>query len=475
MQYVLGIDCGLTVCKAAVFDQYGHRLSESKASTPLQGLFIDYDLLWKNVVSCVGEAIRKSGLSGETIAAVGLSGHGNGLYALDEKLKPVVAVSSMYNANQQEVDEFTASNQYDAYFALARQSAWGGQPMQILKHLKKKTPEIYGRIRHVMLCKDYLRWRLTDTIASDYSDLSAAALIEGDTGRKLCKLLDIPEMIDAMPGAGRCDETLSAISLRASQETGLAVGTPVAGGGIDLFACMLGAGIAGEGKCSITAGTWGIALALSSDIRMPEHLTQTCTFLPELPNAAIVSSPTSCVNLDWFLSNVRPELGYEEANSIALSFAPNDVQMIYLPYLYPDMARPHIGCSFSNINVTDTWREMLYAICEGVCFAHRLQIDRLHRAGVHFSSARMSGGATNGEAWCRLMSNILNLPIEVPAEKQAGLLGGAMMAAVAAGIYPTLQSASSVMSRIERVFEPQPHAAYDEKYLKFRKLVGDRS
>ena len=139
------------------------------------------------------------------------------------------------------------------------------------------------------------------------------------------------------------------------------------------------------------------------------------------------------------------------------------------------MARPHVGCSFSNLSASDTWREMLCAVYEGVCFAHRLQIDCLHRAGVHFGSARMSGGATNSEAWCRLMSNILNLPIEIPAERQAGLLGGAMMAAVSAGIYPSLQVATTAMSRIERVFEPQPHAAYDEKYLKFRKLVGDLS
>lgn len=473
MQYVLSIDCGLTVCKAAVFVSDGRRLSESRMQTPLQGLFIDCELLWKNVITCIRAAIDQSGVPGSDIVAVGLSGHGNGLYALDVDLSPVIAVSSMYNTNQQDVDDFIAGDRYESYFALAHQSAWGGQPMQILKHLKKQSPEIYGRIRHVLLCKDYLRWRLTDVIASDFSDLSAAALIEGDAGRALCGLLGIPEKADAMPKAERCDVALSTISSRAAQETGLCAGTPVASGGIDLFACMLGAGIAGEGQCSITAGTWGIALALSSEIRAPEHLTQTCAFLPELPTAAVVSSPTSCVNLDWFLSNVRPEVSYEEANRVALSFSPDGVQTLYLPYLYPDMAHPHVGCSFANLSVTDTWRQMLCAVYEGVCFAHRLQIDRLRRAGVRFDSARMSGGATNSEAWCHLMSNILNLPIEIPAEKQAGLLGGAMMAAVSAGIHPSLQAAASAMSHIERVFEPQPHAAYDEKYLKFKKLVGD--
>lgn len=475
MQYILSIDCGLTFCKSAVFALDGRRLSESKAPTPLRGLFMDCDLLWKNVMACIRTAIEQSGVPGGAIAAVGLSGHGNGLYALDENFTPVVAVSSMYNANQQDVDGFIASDRYISYFDLVHQSAWGGQPMQILRHLKKQAPEIYGRIRHVLLCKDYLRWRLTDMIASDFSDLSAAALMEGEAGWRLCSLLGIPEKASAMPKAGRSDAALGTISRRAAQETGLCAGTLVAGGGIDLFACMLGAGIVSEGQCSITAGTWGIALALASEISAPEHLTHTCTFLPELPSAAVVSSPISCVNLDWFLSNISPELSYEEANRVALSFAPDGVKTLYLPYLYSDMARPHVGCSFSNLSASDTWREMLCAVYEGVCFAHRLQIDCLHRAGVHFGSARMSGGATNSEAWCRLMSNILNLPIEIPAERQAGLLGGAMMAAVSAGIYPSLQVATTAMSRIERVFEPQPHAAYDEKYLKFRKLVGDLS
>lgn len=473
MRYLLSVDCGLTVCKAAVFDGEGRRLSESKRRTPLQGLFMDCDRLWQSAAACIREAIEQSGVPADAIAAVGLSGHGNGLYALDERLQPVAGVSSMYNLNQREVDDFCAGERYEPYFALARQSAWGGQPLQILGHMKRQSPDAYRRIRRVLLCKDYLRWRLTDEIVSDFSDMSAAALEDGAGGRRLCELLGVPEMADAVPNAVRCDEVSGRVSLRAAQETGLSAGTPVAGGGIDLFACMLGAGVTDESRCSVTAGTWGIALALSNEIRAPEHLTQTCAFLPEWPAAAVVSSPTSCVNLEWFLENVKPELNYEEANCVALSFSPGDVQTLYLPYLYPDMARPRASGGFTNLRASDTWREMLRAVYEGVCFAHRLQIDRLRRAGVRVCAARMSGGATNSEAWRQLMSSVLNLPIEVPREKQAGLLGGAMMAAVSVGMHPSLAAAAKAMCRVESVVEPAPHAAYDEKYLKFKELVGD--
>lgn len=474
MRFLLSIDCGLTVAKTAVFDESGRKLSEVRTPTPLRGLWMDVEALWQQISGGVRKAVEKSGVRPEQIAAVGLSGHGNGLYALDEQGRPVCGVSSMYDENQYQVDEFCKSNRYLRYFELTRQSCWGGQPMQILKHLKETRPELYGKIRSVLCCKDYLRYCLTGTIGTDCSDFSTSALEPGERGEELCELIGIVEMAQAMPGTARCDAVVGAVNAKAAQETGLAEGTPVAAGGIDLFCCMLGAGVAEEGVCSITAGTWGIAAALSDSISNPEQLTQQCVFLPDLPSAAVVSSPTSCVNLDWFLANVRPELGYPEANEIALGFAPEDVKIIYLPYLYRDMARPEIACSFRNVSVTDTWKEMLRSVFEGVCFAHRLQIERLRHAGVRVDRARMSGGATNSEAWCRLMCDILNLEIEVPAEKQAGLLGAAMMAATAAGIYPTLREAVRGMSAVERSFLPRPDAAYDKKYIKFLEMVGER-
>lgn len=467
--YLLGIDCGLTVAKAAVFDEAGRKYSESKAATPLNGLRMDANGLWERVAGCVRSAMEQAGMP--EIAAVGLSGHGNGLYALDAQGAPVLAVSSMYDENQQAVDAFRASSQYARWFALSRQSCWGGHPMQILRQLKEESPEAYGRIRHLLFCKDFIRYQLTGTLATDWSDESAGALCGGNG--EAFELLGIPEMAGILPKRVRCEEISGRVSPQAAMVTGLKEGTIVCGGGIDLFACMQGAGITAPGTVSVTAGTWGIGAAYAPELTNLSALTQACRFHPALPEAAVVSSPTSCVNLDWFLRGIRPELRLEQTNEIVLSYGPGDVDGLYLPYLYRDMARPYVSASFRGLRPSHRWQEMLRMVYEGVCYAHRLQLDRLRRAGAPFDRARLTGGAANGEAWCRLLCDILCIPLEIPQEKQAGLLGAAMMAAVCAGLFPDLTAAAQAMSQVERVYEPQPHPAYDGKYQFFLKEAGE--
>ena len=471
MPYFLSLDCGLTVCKAAVFDETGRRLGERREATPLRGLQMDGAALWAGAARCVREALAASAVAAGEIAAVGLSGHGNGLYALDGAGECFLAVSSMFNENQQDVDAFRESQAYAEYFARTSQSCWGGQPLQILRWLKKTAPGEYARVRRVLFCKDYLRYRLTGEIATDYSDFSAGALCADDA---FLRLMDIAELRGALPHPVRCDRIAARVSAEASKLTGLLAGTPVSGGGIDLFCCMQGAGVTQPGITSVTMGTWGVAAAYAPQLADLTPLTQKCSFLPDLPPVAIVSGPTSCVNLDWFVRAVRPELTYDEANAVAAAFSPDGVKALYLPYLYRDMARPRAAAGFTNLSPGDTWREMLRAVYEGVCFSHRLQCERMARAGVQTARIRLSGGATNSETWRRLTCDILNAPLEIPQEKQAGLLGAAMMAAVGAGVYPSLQEAGTAMFRAERAYEPRPDAAYDEKYAQFKETVGEK-
>lgn len=473
MKYLLSVDCGLTVGKAAVFDAAGCKYSEAKTGTPLNGFSLNAEELWMRLAGCVRQAIEQSPARACDIAAVGLAGHGNGLYALDGEGQVAAAISPMYDGNQALVDEFRKSSAYERYFEMTRQSCWGGQPMQILRHMKREQPDVYSRIRTVFNCKDLLRWKLTGTKGTDYSDFSVSALAQGNEGHKLCRLMGLEELETALPKPIPCDSIAGFVTDEAARATGLAIGTPVAAGGVDLFACMLGSGIAEAGCCSVTAGTWGITAALSQSIDEPSELTQVCSFHPALEQAAIVSAPTSCVNLEWFLKNVCPNLNYEEANAAALAFAPGDVNIIYLPYIYRDMARPETAGAFRNLSAGDTWREMVRSIYEGVCFGHRLHLDRLRLSGVSVDRIRLSGGATNSEAWCRLMCDILDTELEIPCEKQAGLLGVAMMAASAAGIHPDLRTACHAMSSVEKRYRPKHDVAYDDKYAQFLKMAGE--
>ena len=170
---------------------------------------------------------------------------------------------------------------------------------------------------------------------------------------------------------------------------------------------------------------------------------------------------------------MRPDTSYDEANAIADSFSPGDVQAIYLPYLYSDMAHPARRAGFWNLSPGDTWREMLRAVYEGVAVAHREEIDRLKGAGCAISGARLSGGAANADAWGRVFAGALGIPLETTAEKQVGVLGAAMSAGIATGLFATPEEAVSAMVRPGKRYEPADSALYEEKYQKFRKAVCD--
>lgn len=472
MGYLLSVDCGLTVSKAAVFDLTGKKIAESRRNTPQSGVYIDSEALWRCTAACIREVLEANEFSLD-ILAVGLSGHGNGLYALDEYGAPVATMSSMFDFNQSYVNAFRESASYAAFRKTTHQSVWSGQPMQILKWLKLERPECYDRIRCVLMCKDFLRYKLTGVLATDDSDFTASALAMQADGVQLCEMLGISEMAQAFPQPLCCDQISGCVSMCAARETGLREGTPVAVGGIDLFCCMQGAGIVDSGMCSITAGTWGVTAAYADDVVNLEALTQQCIFRRGFKQVAVVSAPTSCVNLDWFLEKIRPGLSYSEADQIVAQFAPTSIQAIYLPYLYRDMAHPEIDAGFRALSPTDGWKELLRAVYEGVCLAHRLQFDRLRRAGVRMDCVRMSGGITNSSVWCQMMSDILQIEIGIPAERQAGLLGAAMMAAVSIHVYSSLDEAGQKMSAIDRVYVPNTEAVYNDKYYRFLSMVGE--
>lgn len=472
MRLLLGIDCGLTLVKAALFDENGRKQAESRRKTPLQGHLLDPRQIWKCTASCVRDALQQAGASGADVLACGVSGHGNGLYALDARQRPVLAISSMVTLPQDVTHRFRESSAYADFRRRTRQTTWAGQPMQILRWLKDTDRPAYDRIHHVLLCKDWINFCLTGQVATEYSDASAAALLDSDGG-ELFTLLGIGEKQDALPPLRRSTDIVGAIAQEAAAETGLVAGTPVCGGFFDVAACMLGSGAVNLHDYAVVAGTWGISAAyLQSPVHHPA-LTQTCCFDGPDAYMAVVSAPTSCVNLDWFLHNIRPGLSYAEANAIAAAYAPAALDLLYLPFLHPDMHHPHVQAGFIGLKPRHTWQDMLRAVYEGVVFAHRLQVDRLRAAGIVRPGARLMGGAANAPLWCALMADCLGLPIDTLAEKQAGALGAAMAAAIAVELYPDAQTAIGRMVHPGMRYTPGAAGAYDEKYHNFMQWVGD--
>lgn len=461
---LLGIDCGLTLVKAVLFRPDGTKIREASKQTPLKDGRIDAEALWCNVCDCCGEICEE-----HDVIAVGLSGHGNGLYALDNHNHILAALPSM-SPDSVHIEDFPR------YYSITKQSCWAGQPLQLLRTLKDKELSTYKQVRTLLHCKDYIRYMLTGKLASDYTDTSASALLNIESGEyspDLFALAGIDDKAFDLPPLFDSTEIGGYISKSAAQITGLKEGTPVSVGLIDLNACMLGAGVLNPELYSVTAGTWGITTRITDRIIDSHSITQNTFCIDKQHRMVVISSPTSCVNLNWFLNTTRPDMSYDEANEIAGKFGPKDTEVLFLPYLYEDMARTGIKSQFIGMSAQTGYDELLRSVYEGVMFSHKDQVERMKKSGLDASSIRLSGGASNSPFWCQLFADGIGLPVETLTEKQVGALGAAMTAAVAVGEYASVQNAAEKMVHIANTTYPKEVGAYDDKFAKFIRMAGE--
>src|SRR5512133_3142563 len=207
-QYLLGIDNGSTLSKAALFDFHGREIAVAscKADTeyPHSGWTErDMEMLWQSTASAIREVLAKSGARPEEIAGIGNTGHGNGVYLLDKQGRPLRnGIQSMDTRAAEIVTGWNQRNLHAQVFPYTIQSFWPAQPNALLAWLKQHEPQIYERLGAILMVKDYIKYRLTDEITGDYTDMSATSLMDVRTKHyspELMALYDLSEAYDALP------------------------------------------------------------------------------------------------------------------------------------------------------------------------------------------------------------------------------------------------------------------------------------
>jgi len=273
-EYLLGIDNGNTVSKAAIFDLEGHEIQV--ASCHVESRFphkgwteIDMDELWQTTAKTIREVIGAAGIKPEQIIGIGTTGHGNGLYLLDKNGLPIRAgIQSLDTRAADIIDDWNTQNLHKKVFPYTIQSFWPAQPNALLAWIKQNEPRVYQNIGAVLMIKDYIKYCLTAEISSDYTDMSGTSLMDVRNKHYSEALLDLyglNEIASALPPLVESFETCGQVSSKAAEATGLAAGTPVVGGLFDVDASALGAGIHQPGQVCIIAGTWSINEIVTSD------------------------------------------------------------------------------------------------------------------------------------------------------------------------------------------------------------------
>lgn len=466
MKCFLSIDCGLTKSKLAIFNHKGELLLENEMSTPLKGTLINTAAFANAVTTMIYEAFINGPVVAKDIMAVCVSGHGNGLYILGDYGILPYAYSSMFTESQDYIPDIESS------FPINIQSSWSGQPLAILSYLYNREPVVFAKIRKVLFCKDLVKYILTGRVCTDYTDASAAGMLNYETGeydKELLKLYGLEEYTDLLPDLCRSTDIIGTVSESIAQKTGLLKNTPVIGGLFDVNSCMVGAGVINPDRYCIISGTWGVNSAVVPQPLKIREITQCCNFCYPDRFMCIDSAPTSCVNLEWFLKNVLHDISFEEADYIVEKQPMND-KLFYFPYIYKPMDM-NISGGFMGLSHDHDYKDMLRAVFEGIVFEHAYRIEKFKENGIVHDSAVLVGGASNSSVFCHMFADCLGIKIYTTVRSQSGALGLAVMGAVASGVYPDLETAAKNMVAIKECYLPNPNSSLKYKFKKFKKYL----
>jgi xylulokinase len=453
---LVGLDVGTTGVKAVAISASGDVVATAERSYPLSTprpgwSEQDPDDWWR----ASEEAL--DALAVEP-AAVGLSGQMHGLVALDaadRPLRPAILWNDQRTAA--ECAEIEARVGLEQLIALTGNRALTGFTAPKLLWLRRHEPDVYSRIEHVLLPKDYVRLRLTGERAVDVADASGTLLFDVAARRWSDEVLEALE--------------LSRDWLPSVYESPHVPHMPGAG---DQAAAALGVGIDAPGPVSVVLGTSGVVFAaLPSFAADPQARVH--AFCHAVPGGwhAMGVMLSAAGSLRWLRQAVGGS--YEALVTEAERWPPGVEGLVFLPYLAGERtphADPEARGAFVGLSVRHDRGALARAVLEGVAFGLRDSLELLRELGVDAVVGRASGGGARSPLWLRIVASTLGIPLELTAVEEGSAYGAALLAGVAAGVFADVHEAVRSCVRVRDTVVPDRawHDEYAAQYDRFRAL-----
>jgi xylulokinase len=464
---LVGLDVGTTGVKALAISSSGDVLARAEEeyplSTPRPGWAEqDPDDWWRAAEAALGA------LQVDETAGIGLSGQMHGLVCLGEDgrpLRPAILWNDQRTAAEcAEIEERVG---LERLISLTGNRALTGFTAPKLLWLRNKEPEVFERVVHVLLPKDYVRLRLTGERAIDVADASGTLLFDV-AGRRwseeVLAALDLP--LGWLPRALESPEV--------SGET--RGGVPVAAGAGDQAAGALGVGVTAPGPLSVVLGTSGVVFAALPAFAADEG-ARVHVFCHAVPGAwhAMGVMLSAAGSLRWFRDVFAPGESWDGLTTAAERWEPGAEGLVFLPYLSGERtphADPDARGAFAGLSMRHDRGALARAVLEGVAYGLRDSLELLRDLGVRPEVGRVSGGGARSDVWLSIVASILDLPLERTAVEEGAAYGAALLAGVAGGIFPDVHEAAGACVRVRDRVEPQPawREAYEAGYERFRSL-----
>ncbi len=474
MNYFIGIDTSTTATKALLIDASGNLVavasSEYTFETPYP-LWSEQDpaLWWDATIKSVQRILRESGIRGDQVKGIGLTGQMHGLVLLDKNgdvLRPAILWNDQRTAAQCDVIRDRLGK--ERLIHITGNDALTGFTAPKILWVHAEEPEIYKKVDQILLPKDYVRYKLTGEYAMDRAGGAGTILFDLRERTWSPEVLDALEIDPALlPPTFEGTDVTGFVSRAAAEATGLAVGTPVMGGGGDQGAAAVGTGAVEEGIVSLSLGTSGVVFA-ATDTPVTEPQGRLHAFCHAVPGkwhlmGVMLSAAGS---LRWHRDTFSPGVGFSEFVAPAEEIPAGSEGLLFLPYLtgertpHPD---PLARGGFIGLTVRHTLPHLTRAVLEGVSFGLRDGFELMKAAGLaDISQVRVTGGGARSPLWLQILADVLNVELVTVSSAEGAAYGAALLAATGAGAFSDVPSACKTAIQVTGRTSPGQHVAIYE-------------
>jgi xylulokinase len=478
MNCYIGIDLGTSAVKLLLVGQDGSILREVSRSYSLSFPHPGWseqnpEDWWNGVVSGLRELM--AGMDVNSVRGIGCGGQMHGLVVLDDQDR-VIRPAILWNDGRtaQQVDYLNETVGRETLRHHTANIAFAGFTSPKLLWMREHEPEQFHRIAKIMLPKDYINYRLTGVHCTDYSDASGTLLLDVSHKKWSSELLSLCHVREEqMPQLFESAQAIGTLSTAAASVLGLPSSVVVCAGAGDNAAAAVGTGTVGNGRCNISLGTSGTIFISSDTFRMDPN-----NALHAFAHAdggyhlmGCILSAASCNK--WLCEEILHTTDYA-AEQLPITWEKLGRNHVwFLPYLMGERSPindTNARGTFLGMTMDTTRSDLVQAVLEGVAFAIRDCFEVARSQGIAIPRSNLCGGGAQSPLWRTILSNVLNIPLDLLQTEQGPGYGGSMLAMVACGEDPSVQAAADRLVRVASTVEPEPERSerYERRYQIFR-------
>jgi xylulokinase len=488
--YLMGLDVGSSACKAAIFSFSGEPVSLAKREYPMYHpepawSELNPDEVWSNLVACIKESLQTAQIDSENVVSLSVSSQGEAMIPLDQSGKWLYP--AIHAFDNRTLPQSKWWEQHFGALPIFRITGMPIHPMYTVNKimwLRENRPDVWLKTKKFLCFEDYVIYRLSGEVATDYSIASRTMMFNVTRKRWSEEILDAADIsTDLLPDAYPSGTKVGEVCSGSAEETGLPKGMAVVTGGHDQPCGALGVGVVKPGSVMDATGTVECLLAATEKPLLNEGMLASnhpCyCHVKEGMYVTLALCPTAGLLFRWIRDEFC-EKEMEESRKTGKSaydimteeaaLSPVGASSVYvLPYFMGSgtpTVNPDARGVILGLHISHNKKDIIRAALEGITYDLRQNIELLESHGVDVTTLRAIGGGAESKFWLQLKADITGKKVVVPRVTEAAVLGASLLAGVGVGVYRNLDQAVEKVYREREVYMPNErnYSRYNELF-----------